>query len=159
MFPIIIYAQVRDVEQDYCNMEIVNNQVNELYNYPVFNIKDNETILSLKAKFKSELNTVASCVIYYKYSKLLKLTENEQTELLRQIERIAEKFIEIRKYVLFEWSGGYAPVVGVKEGVVAGQKVSIVMYGGDCVINDIELKENEIYSKFNSKVKQHLNKI
>lgn len=151
-----ISSQNRDVEYDFYNEERSNIEINEIFNFPILNLSENKTITELKKKLKTELNTVASIMVHYKFARTLKLNSNEQTELENRMVEISNKFAENNKYILFKISGGYTPVFGIKEGIVFDKKVLTLMLAGDCTIDDVEIKEKRIYKIFNDQMKLNI---
>jgi hypothetical protein len=51
-------------------------------------------------------------------------------------------------------SGGIAPMSGVGLDTISGKSTAIVYLGGDCLIDEIDLKWNEIINTFNIKMKE-----
>tara|TARA_R110002096_G_scaffold63_1_gene190 strand:- start:883 stop:1392 length:510 start_codon:yes stop_codon:yes gene_type:complete len=148
-----ISGQNRDVEYDFYNEERSYIEINEIFNFPILNLSESKIITELKKKLNTELNTVASIMVHYKFARTLKLNSDEQTELENRMVEISNKFAENKKYVLFKISGGYAPVFGIKEDIVSDKKVLTLMLGGDCTIDDVEIKEKKIYKIFNDQMK------
>ena len=149
----LISAQNRDVEYDFYNEERSNIEINEIFNFPIFDLTENRLIKDLKARFNSELNTVSSIMVHYKFARTLKLNTAEQEALEKRMVEISNKFAQKNKYVLFKISGGYAPVFGIKEEMISDKKVLILLLGGDCTIEDVEIKEEKIYKIFNDQMK------
>ena len=148
-----VWGQNRDVEVDFYNEERSNIEINEIINFPIFDLPENKKITELKTKLNSDLNTVASIMVHYKFARTLKLNSDEQAELEKRMIEIANKFAENNKYVFLKISGGYAPVFGIKEDIISDKKVLTLMLGADCTINDIEIKEEKIYKIFNDQMK------
>ncbi|MDO5971276.1 hypothetical protein Q4Q35_15820 [Flavivirga aquimarina] len=134
-----------------------DNQVSFIMKLPILSLEDNSTIISLKKKLKSDLNDIYSCVNSFVNSKELKLNEKEIRELKKRTKNIASEFYKSNNYTLLKTSGGIAPVYGVGIDTIANKKVAVVHLGGDCSIDEIDLKWDEITSVFNSKMEALLN--
>src|SRR5690554_1359860 len=118
-----VLAQNRDIESDYYAEELSDIEINEILNFPISNLSENKSTTELRKKLNSDLNTVASVMVHYKFSKTLKLTSEEQSELEKRMIEIADKFVELNKFVLFKLTGGYSPVFGIKEEIISDKKV------------------------------------
>ena len=140
------------VEESYYQSERAENDVNQLLNYPISNLSESENISNLKKKLKSEINTVSDCDVFYKFSKILKLDEEEIGILKNRIEEIAQGFCSLKKYTYFQYTGGYSSTFGVKDETINNKIVSTVMLGGSCVIEESDKKSREILGLFNSKM-------
>ncbi|GAA0734501.1 hypothetical protein GCM10009430_49430 [Aquimarina litoralis] len=151
-------AQENPLLKQLSELEGSEKQVNYILNLKVTELKENKVIAELKKKLNSELNSVISCVIPYKLSENLKLTDEEGRELKKHIAKIADKFSESEYYTLFEFSGGYAPIFGVNVKTVKNKETVIVMLGGDCTKDKTELKAEEIYTVFNDRMNELMNK-
>jgi len=151
-----IFAQNRDFEYDYYIGELTDIEINEILNFPIYDLQDNKTITELKRKLNSELNSIASVMVHYKFAKTLKLTSLEQTELETRMVVISDRFAKQNKYVLLKLSGGYAPTFGIKEELISGKKVMILLLGGDCIIDEMEIKQEKIYTLFNDEMKKNI---
>lgn len=147
-----IVAQNYDASYDFYVAEISDIQINEILNFAITDLSADKEMTDLKNKLHSDLNTVASCVVHYKYSRTLKLTSDEQIKLENRIIEIADKFAEQNKYVLFRLTGGYAPITGVKDEMISDKKVLIVMLGGGCEVTEVEVKQEKIYKLFNERM-------
>ncbi len=151
-----ILAQNREIEYDYYIGELSDIEINEILNFPISDLTENKTMIELKKKLNSDLNTVASVMVHYKFAKTLKMTSADQTELEKRMIQIADKFAEMNKYVLFKLSGGYSPVFGIKEEIISNKKVLILMLGGDCITNEMELNQEKIYQLFNDQMNKNI---
>ena len=151
-----VLAQNRDIESDYYAEELTDIEINEILNFPISNLSENKSTTELRKKLNSDLNTVASVMVHYKFSKTLKLTSEEQSELEKRMIEIADKFVELNKFVLFKLTGGYSPVFGIKEEIISDKKVLILMLGGDCVTNEMEIKQEKIYKLFNDQMTESI---
>ena len=151
-----VLAQNRDIESDYYAEELSDIEINEILNFPISNLSENKSTTELRKKLNSDLNTVASVMVHYKFSKTLKLTSEEQSELEKRMIEIADKFVELNKFVLFKLTGGYSPVFGIKEEIISDKKVLILMLGGDCVTNEMEIKQEKIYKLFNDQMTESI---
>jgi hypothetical protein len=69
---------------------------------------------------------------------------------------IADKFVELDKLVLIKLTGGYSPIFGIKEEIISNRKVMVLMLGGDCVTNEMERKQEKIYSLFNEQMTKNI---
>lgn len=149
-----------DISVEKSNYEIqsITHDINELLHYSISNLPDDEIIIQLKEKLDSELNNVVSCALYFKYADALSLSEKNQSALIERMKLIADGFIKNGKYVFFERSGGYAPIVGIKGDSIANKKVLKVMLGGDCTVTKTDIKEREIYEIFNERIKESIEK-
>ncbi|WP_299311964.1 hypothetical protein [uncultured Aquimarina sp.] len=105
----------------------------------------------MKKELQSKLNTIFSCMDLYANSTELKLDEKAISELKKRIETIAFMFSKSEKYTLIKTSGGIAHIYGVGIDTISNKKVAIVYLGGDCSMNDIDLKWEEITTVFNKK--------
>ncbi len=158
IFTSVINAQENKLLKELNHVERVDNQVSYIMKLPIKNLKNNSSILNLKKKLNSELNTIYSCVISFVNSKDLKLTDKEIDELKKRTEKISSEFYKAKKFVLLKTSGGIAPVYGVGMDTIAEKKVVIVHLGGDCSIDETDLKREEITSVFNKKMELLMNK-
>jgi hypothetical protein len=153
-----IPGQSRDVEYDYYAYELSEIEINEILNYPITDLNNVEAIMGLRRKLNSDLNTIASITVNYKFAKTLKLTSDEQTELEKLMIEIADKFAAHKKYVLIKLTGGYSPVFGIKEETLSNKKILTLMLGGDCVTDEMEIKQEKIYELFNEQMKKNIAK-
>ena len=151
-------GQNQDIQQSLYVGELANLEINEILNSSINDITENETTEELKKKLNSELNTIASIVLFYKFSEVINLSIEELKELEKRIVYIANKFYEQKKYFLFEFSSGYASIVGVKEEFISGKAIKILMMGGDCLIDEVEKKQDLIYLIFNQRMKSLIQK-
>ncbi|WP_106794707.1 hypothetical protein [Aquimarina sp. Aq78] len=151
-------AQENPLLKQLSELEGSEKQVNHILNLKVAELKENKVIVELKEKLNSDLNSVISCVIPYKLSESLNLTDMEKQELKKRIAKIADKFSESEYYMFFEFSGGYAPIFGVNVKTVNNKETVIVMLGGDCTKDKTELKAEEIYTVFNDRMDELMNK-
>ena len=153
LFSFSFYAQENKLFDELIKIKSSDKQVSYILNLPIKNLGKS----SLIKKLDSKLNTIASCLNSFVYSKRLYLTEKEIVKLKKRIELIAFKFFKSDNYVLLKKSGGYAPTYGVGIDTIAKKKVIIVHLGGDCIIDETDLKWEEITSHFNKKMKSLLN--
>jgi len=151
-------AQENPLLQKLSDLEGSEKQVNYVLNLAFPELQENEAIIKLKEKLNSDLNSVIACVIPYKLSESLKLTNEENQELKKRISKIAEKFSESEYYTIFKFSGGYAPIYGINIKNVKNKETVIVMLGGDCTKDQTELKAEEIYTVFNDRMDELMNK-
>lgn len=145
-------AQKNKLLDELIEVKGADEQISYVLNLPV---KDLEKI-ALTKKLDSDLNTISSCIIPFVDNKVSKLTEKETFDLKKRIEIIAIELFKSDNYVLLRNSGGYAPVYGVEIENIADKKVVIVHLGGDCTIDEVDLKWEEITSVFNNKMKSLL---
>ncbi|MCG2432221.1 hypothetical protein [Aequorivita xiaoshiensis] len=152
----LILAQNRDAEYDEYVSELANVEINELLNYPISNLTENEILLKLKKKTNSELNTLASILLNYKFAETLDLKIEEQTMLQMRMTEMADKFYEKNKFIFLEYSGGYSPTFGIKDEIYNDKKVMILLMGGTCIIDEIAWNEKRLYSIFNERMKKNI---
>lgn len=158
IFSLSIKAQENKLLTELNKIEGVDNQVSHIMKFPISNLEDNNLIISLKKKLKSELNTIYSCVNSFVNSKELELTEKEIAELKKRTKNISYEFFKAKNYTILKNSGGIAPIYGVGIDTIAKRKVAVVYLGGDCSIDEIDLKWDEITSVFNTRMELLLNK-
>ncbi len=150
------HGQEESIEAHVYSVESSKVKIDEIKNYPVNGLIDNDSIIKLKEKLNSNLNTIASCVLNYKFSKVNKLTSDEEIQLLNRISQIVEMFIQEEKYFYFQLSTGYAPVYGIELKTINNKEVKVIHLGGGCLINEVKKKENEVYAYFNAKMESYI---
>ena len=148
----IISAQENKLLDELNEVKSAEEQVSYVLNLQVENLEK----IALTIKLDSDLNTIASCIMPFVNSKTLKLTEKETADLKKRTEIIATELFNSDNFVLLKNSGGYAPVYGVGIENIADKKVVIVHLGGDCTIDEVDLKWEEITSVFNNKMESLL---
>jgi hypothetical protein len=111
----ISLAQVEDVSKDYYLNELPETEINEILNYPISKLTENEVLVSLKEKTNSNLKTLATILFNYRFAETLNLTIEEQTNLPMRMLEMVDKFYQEKKLVFLENSGGYSPIKGIKE--------------------------------------------
>ncbi len=136
----------------------VEGKVSFIMNLPVSNLENSDGITFLKKKLKSELNTISSCILPFVNSKELELTKKETIELKKRVENISTKLYESNRYTLLKTTDGIAPVYGVGMDTIANKKVAVVYLGGDCTIDETDLKWEKITTVFNTKMRVLLKK-
>ena len=151
-----ILAQNRDGEYDEYERELANIEINELLNYPISNLTESEILDKLKTKTNSELNTLASILLHYKFAETLSLKIEEQTRLQMRMVEMADKFYAENKLIFLEYSGGYSPKFGIKDEIYNGKRVRILLMGGTCIIDEVAWKEKRMYSIFNERMKKNI---
>jgi hypothetical protein len=120
--------------------------------FKIFAICCGENLLRLIIlfKFKIIILLLNSSVLREAY------TSEEQIELEKRMIEIADKFVELDKLVLIKLTGGYSPIFGIKEEIISNRKVMVLMLGGDCVTNEMERKQEKIYSLFNEQMTKNI---
>jgi len=151
-FSTFTYAQENKLLEGLNEIKSTDEQVSYVFNLPVKNLDK----IALTNKLDSDLNTIASCIIPFVNSKTLKLTEKETADLKKRTEIIATELFKSDNFVLLKNSGGYAPVYGVGIENIADKKIVIVHLGGDCTIDEVDLKWEEITTVFNNKMESLL---
>ncbi|WP_452229862.1 hypothetical protein [Lacinutrix sp. MEBiC02404] len=150
-------AQNHDAEYTEYVSELAKIQINELVNYQVSNLTENEILNSLKKKTNSELNTLASIILNYKYAETLDFEIKEQTRLEMRMVEMADKFYEKNKLIFLEHSGGYLTTFGDEEKIYNNRKVRILlMGGGTCIVDEIDYKAKRMYRIFNERMKKNI---
>ena len=149
-----ISAQENKLLDELNEVKGADKQVSYVLNLQVENLEK----ITLTKKLNSDLNTMASCIMPFVNSKTLKLTEEETADIKKRTEIIATEFFKSNNYVLLKNSGGYAPIYGIGIDTIAEKKVVIVHLGGDCTIDEADLKWEEITAVFNKKMEFLLNK-
>lgn len=144
----MICAQENKLLDELNKVKGADEQVSYVLNLPVKGLEK----ITLTKKLDSDLNTIASCIMPFVYRKKSKLTEKETVDLKKRIEIIATELFKSDNYVLLKNSGGYAPVFGVGMENIADKKVVIIHLGGDCTIDEADLKWEEITAVFNNKM-------
>lgn len=152
IFTPTINGQENKILTELNNQKGAENQVSYIMKLPVSGLEDSSLIMGLKKKLKSDLNSIYSCIISFVNSKELELSKNEIGELKKRTENVASEFFKSNNYTLLKNSGGIAPIYGVGIDTIADKKVAIVYLGGDCSIDDIDLKWEEITLVFNKKM-------
>ncbi|PZW39031.1 hypothetical protein LX95_02171 [Mesonia algae] len=157
-----LLAQNRDAEYaeyDEYVSELANIKINELLNYPISNLTENETLNELKKKTNSELNTLALIILNYKYAETLDFEIEEQTRLLMRMVEMADKFYENNKLIFLEHSVGYRPTFSDEEEIYNNKKVRILLMGsGTCIIDEIDYNAKRMYRTFNERMKKNIAK-
>lgn len=138
--------------------KILDLEFNNFLYYPVKSLKENIEINKLKVKLNSDLNNVISCSTYYIYSSEFNLNENEQLLLKFRIEDIGHKLLKNKKPFLIRLTGGYAPVCGIDSEIIKNKEIPILLFAKDCVVDDFDKKQEEIYKVFNEAVLSSINK-
>lgn len=144
----ITFAQENKLLVELNEVKGAEEQVSYVLNLPVENLEE----IALTKKLDSDLNTIASCIMPFVNSKTLKRTEKETADLKKRTEIIATELFKSDNFVILKNSGGYAPVYGVGIENIADKKVVSVHLGGDCTIDEVDLKWEEITSVFNKKM-------
>lgn len=152
----LILAQNRDAEYDEYVSELANVEINELLNYPISNLTENEILNKVKKKTNSELKTLASLILNYKYANALNLEIEEQTRLEMRMVEMADRFYEQNKLFFLEYSGGYSPTFGIKDEKFENEKVMILLMGGTCMIDEIDYNAKRMYRIFNDRMKRNI---
>ena len=152
-----ILAQNRDAEYDEYISELADIEINELLNYPISNLAGNEILDKLKKKTNSELNTLASIILNYKFAETLNIKIEEQTRLQMRMVEMADKFYEKNKLIFLEHSNGYLPTFGEEEEIYNNKKVRILlMGGGTCIIDETDYNAKSMYRIFNERMKKNI---
>lgn len=152
-----ILAQKNNAEFELYESEFEYVEINELLNYPISNLTDNKILNALKKKTNSELNTLASILLNYKYAKTLNFAIEEQIGLQMRMVEIADTFFEKNKLFFLEHSGGYLPTFIETEKIYNNKKVRILlMGGGTCMIDEINYNAKRIYRIFNERMKKNM---
>lgn len=152
LFPFFIYSQNEEEDlfvESYYQTARTENDLSQFYSFPILDLPNGEDIDNLKKKLVDDLNTVASCGLYYGYAKHLKLTEFESKLLEERIKEIAKGFCRLKRYAFFQNTGGYSPISGVETENRNGKEIFIVMSGGGCVVNDYDSRAWKIREIFN----------
>lgn len=138
--------------------EILQLEFNNYLYHQIENLKDNHEIEILKQKLDSELNNVASCTKYFMYNSEFNLTNKELMLLKNRMKTIARKLFQKNKIFIIELSGGMSPIEGINTEFINNKKVITLMFARDCIIDEFEEKEKEIYSIFNQEMKLLISK-
>lgn len=138
--------------------ELFQLEIDNFLYIQVDNIKETNELRQLKNKLGSELNNIVSCCKYFIYSNHLQLSEKEIILLKIQMENVANKLFESKKYILVELTGGMSPISGVKTEEQYNKKVNIIMLGRDCLVDEYDIKEKEIYNIFNQAMIKRLDR-
>lgn len=156
LISISISAQNQDTEYDYYQSELADFKINEILHYPISNLTNNEIINNLKVKVNSDLNTLSSILLNYKFSEQFHLKAKEQSRLQMRMMEMADSFYEQRKLIFLEYAGGISPTYGIKEDMFKDKKVIILRMGGTCIIDEIAYNEKRMHSIFNERMKKNI---
>lgn len=131
-------------------------EYNELLNYAPKALEVDETIKPLTEKLKQPLNTIAQVRAYYQFGEVIKLNDSDKSLLQYQMQQLAVAFFLEKKYILFEYVGGYAGCIDkmmlTKE--VEGNEVTIFRFCHSCTDRSREVEE--FISIFNNRMKKLL---
>lgn len=78
--------------------------------------------------------------------------------LKNRMKTIARKLFQKNKIFIIEISGGMSPIEGNNTEFINNKKVKTLMFARDCIIDEFEEKEKEIYSIFNQEMKLLISK-
>jgi predicted membrane protein len=154
-----ILAQIEQYKSELKNVEI-----NEILYYPFLdltedppaNLTEKETLIKLKEKTNSELNTLASIILNYKYADILDIGIIEQTLLEIRIIEISDKFYEKNILIFLEHSKG-SPTFAEKREIFENKEIQVLlMGGGTSFVHEIDYRAKRIYYRFNERMKRNI---
>ncbi len=152
-FTLTIHSQENKLLDKLNKVKGADEQVSYILNLPIKNLEK----ITLTKKLDSDLNSIASCINPFVHSKELGLTEKETVDLKKRTKIIATELFKSDNYILLKNSGGDGPIYGVGIDTIAERKVVIIYLGGDCTIDETDLKWEEITSVFNKKMESLIN--
>ena len=147
-FSSITSAQANKLFDELNEVKGAEEKVIYVLNLRVENLEE----IALTKKLDSDLNTIISCIMPFVNSKTIKLNKKETADLKKRTEIIATELFKSDNFMILKNSGGYAPIYGIGLENIADKKVVIVYLGGDCTIDEVALKWDEITSIFNNKM-------
>ncbi|RZK47842.1 MAG: hypothetical protein EOO99_12130 [Pedobacter sp.] len=154
LFPFFIYSQNEEelFAEAYYQSARTENDLSQFYSFPILDLPNNDKIDNLKRKLVDDINTVASCSLFYAYAEYLKLNDQELKLLEERITQIAQGFCRLKRYTVFQNTGGYSPISGVATENKFGKEIFIVMSGGGCQVNKFDSRAWKITEMFNKEM-------
>ena len=159
----LILAQKNNAEFELYENEFKEVEINEILYYPFsdltdppINLTEKETLIKLKEKTNSELNTLASIILNYKYADLLDIGITEQIILELRIIEISDKFYEKNKLIFLKHSKGRSTFAEKRE-IYENKEIRVLLIGGGtCIIDEIDYRAKRMYKRFNERMKKNI---
>ena len=154
-------AQKNNAELGQYEIELNRLEINEILYYPFSNLTEDppenltekETLIKLKEKTNSELNTLASIILNYKYADKLDIGITEQTLLLMRLIEICDKLYEKNELIFLEHSKG-SPTFAKQNEIFESKEVRVLLMGGAAsIILEDDYRLMYIYRQFNNRIK------
>jgi hypothetical protein len=156
-----ILAQKNNADLGLYEIELNRLEINEILYYPFSNLTEDppenltekETLIKLKEKTNSELNTLASIILNYKYADKLDIGITEQTLLLMRLIEICDKLYEKNELIFLEHSKG-SPTFAKQNEIFESKEVRVLLMGGAAsIILEDDYRLMYIYRQFNNRMK------
>ena len=152
-FTLSVYAQENKLLNELKSVKGVEDKVAYILDRSIENLEK----INLMDQLDSELNTISSCLNTFVNSKDLGLNEKDLAKLKERMQQLATECFKSANYLLIKNSGGYAPIFGIGLDTIAQKKVIILYLGGDCILDETDMKTIEIITIFNEKMSALLN--
>jgi hypothetical protein len=159
-----ILAQKNNAELGLYEIELNRLEINEILYYPFsdltedppVNLTEKETLIKLKEKTNSELNTLASIILNYKYADKLDIGITEKILLLIRLIEICDKFYEKNELIFLEHSKGL-PTIAKKKEIFENKEVRVLLMGGaTSIILEDDYTLMRFYKRFNDRMKKNI---